>query len=798
MTIGIGNFDAQLRPDSLLAQTWLSVGHTTTPASTGAGDMTGIRLFLENPAHTFLTGFQSGPVVADITYQWPTTAPTAGQGLQSTAPVAGIATLSWAALAAVSNALLDGAAHSDTLAGAVLDGDTIIGNVTPKWSRLAIVVPAANVRNVFGVDNGETRPSWKTALASTTPTAITAGGTGGPGTSLIFSHLDHDHPAPATYPATAHNIFSTTHGDTTGAASPVDGDIVIGNVTPKWSKLAITVPAADVLNALGVVFGETRPSWKSLMDGTVATTQAFGDAAAAGTGVLLARITHKHAMPASPTNALLDGTAHTDTLAGAVLQGDILVGNATPKWARVAKGAAGSVLFGDGTDSAWTINPLIAGYARIGSAVAPTNVTAGDATLGRLAVGSDTAFGSAGNAGYFVNIAGTLTDTAAGAKSMIAATPTFAPASASSTEFRTLYFLGSTSDSGGTFNLLESIYAELRHRSTQTIAETISAVAAPVVLDSSSPAAPGAVTLATCFEPRAFSRPSGTRTVTITTGVGLYFKTGRFIQAAGATLTDLYAIKIEDINTSTITNLHGIDIARLTRGGTTNIELKNAGVYQMATIAIPAAASGLPASGYISQFGFAKATGAYQDTPRWIDSLSHDSGPVMRAHNAIPLPLAPCSTTLTSAIPSSTLGFVGMVVLKTPITVHTISYNIGTVAAGVNGVIRLAVYTESGALIINTTDSPGLVTGVQTKTLAADVYLPAGVYKTFVCMSVDETVTNPALSCFTQEATFSAVASEDILCGTVVVTGGAAPDPHGTITSVANRTPYFKFGGAAT
>jgi hypothetical protein len=30
------------------------------------------------------------------------------------------------------------------------------------------------------------------------------------------------------------------------------------------------------------------------------------------------------------------------------------------------------------------------------------------------------------------------------------------------------------------------------------------------------------------------------------------------------------------------------------------------------------------------------------------------------------------------------------------------------------------------------------------------------------------------------------------------VTAGAAPDPHGTITSVANRTPYFKFGGAAT
>ena len=44
------------------------------------------------------------------------------------------------------------------------------------------------------------------------------------------------------------------------------------------------------------------------------------------------------------SNALLDGTAHTDTLAGTVAQGDIIVGNATPKWARLPKGSAGMVL----------------------------------------------------------------------------------------------------------------------------------------------------------------------------------------------------------------------------------------------------------------------------------------------------------------------------------------------------------------------------------------------------------------------------------------------------------------------
>lgn len=53
------------------------------------------------------------------------------------------------------------AVHSDTLTDTVVDGDVIIGNVTPAWSRLAISVPAAGTRNMLGVDNGELRPSWK-------------------------------------------------------------------------------------------------------------------------------------------------------------------------------------------------------------------------------------------------------------------------------------------------------------------------------------------------------------------------------------------------------------------------------------------------------------------------------------------------------------------------------------------------------------------------------------------------------------------------------------------------------------
>ena len=99
--------------------------------------------------------------------------------------------------------------------------------------------------------------------------------------------------------AAAHNMFSATHADSTGAANPVDGDTIIGNVTPKWSKLAISVPAATFINMLGVANAELRPSWKALFDATVPGTIAPSDAAAAGTAVVAARRDHAHATPAT-------------------------------------------------------------------------------------------------------------------------------------------------------------------------------------------------------------------------------------------------------------------------------------------------------------------------------------------------------------------------------------------------------------------------------------------------------------------------------------------------------------------
>lgn len=43
-------------------------------------------------------------------------------------------------------------------------------------------------------------------------------------------------------------------------------------------------------------------------------------------------------------HALLDGSTHSDTAAGTVVRGDVIVGNSTPAWTRLAKGTANQVL----------------------------------------------------------------------------------------------------------------------------------------------------------------------------------------------------------------------------------------------------------------------------------------------------------------------------------------------------------------------------------------------------------------------------------------------------------------------
>jgi hypothetical protein len=161
-------------------------------------------------------------------------------------------------------------------------------------------------------------------VAAASPSAVgTAAATG---TADTFTRGDHVH---------AHETAHLAHDTLWDAA----GDLVQGTGLDTAAKLAITVPAANILNVLGVVNGESSWSVKSVHDGTAPaaigtaaagtaltsahrdhvhatgagtpSTQAFADAAATGSGPAAAMTDHKHAMPTL-------GYGHTGNSAPAV------------------------------------------------------------------------------------------------------------------------------------------------------------------------------------------------------------------------------------------------------------------------------------------------------------------------------------------------------------------------------------------------------------------------------------------------------------------------------------------------
>lgn len=164
--------------------------------------------------------------------------------------------------------LLDGSQNQDTLAGSVVDGDIIIGNGTPKWSRLARSVPGgAALLNVLGMVTGETRPSWKALFDATNPVSQNYGDSASPGTATVAAHRDHTHGMPAS-----------------AGASFATPTVALGSAAAAGA--ASTVIRSDSTIA---AFDATNPS-----------TQAFADAAVVGTAAFAARRDHKHAMPSVP------------------------------------------------------------------------------------------------------------------------------------------------------------------------------------------------------------------------------------------------------------------------------------------------------------------------------------------------------------------------------------------------------------------------------------------------------------------------------------------------------------------
>jgi hypothetical protein len=177
------------------------------------------------------------------------------------------------------------------------------------WKRLAyqdetVLKTAYTPQYTVMAANTDLAPAAITMAASTVLARLAAGG-------IVAATVAEMQTLLSITPGgvTAHNVFSTVHSDVVGAADPVAGDVMIGNDTPKWAKLAISVPGAGLINHFAVANGETLPSWKAMFDATAPTTNAPSDSAAAGTASVAARRDHQHQNPATwaPASHALSG-----------------------------------------------------------------------------------------------------------------------------------------------------------------------------------------------------------------------------------------------------------------------------------------------------------------------------------------------------------------------------------------------------------------------------------------------------------------------------------------------------------
>jgi len=207
--------------------------------------------------------------------------------------------------------------HSDALTATVVDGDVVVGNVTPKWSRLAISIPAANVHNYLGVDNAELRPSWKSGNSNPgAASAILASDASG---YLQLTGLGIG-AAPAS-----DDLHIATGQGVTHADGVADGMFLRANGTryvpdtldvDDITDLAYAVPnlTLTTANAAGAANTVIRSDASILVyDVTVPTSLAPDDAAATGAAATAARRDHGHGIPcAAPTINLSVSTTNAE------------------------------------------------------------------------------------------------------------------------------------------------------------------------------------------------------------------------------------------------------------------------------------------------------------------------------------------------------------------------------------------------------------------------------------------------------------------------------------------------------
>lgn len=325
------------------------------------------------------------------------------------------------------------ATHSDALAGSVVLGDIIHGNSTPAWARLAgNTTTTKKFLTQTGDGVASALPGWNTIIAGDLPSAVvldtdsntysattvqTLAGVnideelalrGDISPSQITADQDNYNPA-GLADATAIRLSTDASHNMTGLQGGADGRIIIihnigsTNLVLKDENASSSGANRFALNA-DITIGADQ-SLPLQYDSTSTRWRALGGI---GTG--------------GGTNALLDGSSHTDTVAQTVSRGSLIYGNSTPAWDELTIGTLNKVLATDGTDAAWTTltlshlpatvlnntqdNSFGAHYLDVTRTAAPSNPAAND---GRFYVkqidgNNDGVFVKIKKAGSFVEV----------------------------------------------------------------------------------------------------------------------------------------------------------------------------------------------------------------------------------------------------------------------------------------------------------------------------------------------------------------------------------------------------------
>lgn len=217
-------------------------------------------------------------------------------------------------------------------------------------------------------------------LATQTANLVWAGPTGGgPAAPTFRAHVNADLPLTGVGAGVYTKVTVNTAGVVTAASTQITLTTDVTGTLPMANGGTGVATAADdtVLVGSGAAWGaQTLPNCTSgALNYTTATNLwSCNPSTVAGHNLL--------------------SSTHGDTLAATVVRGDLIVGNTTPAWSRIAKGAAGT-FFGmgsAGTDPAWInavsgLTSTAAGSGTLGSTALPfTSLIVGTAATNTLSI----------------------------------------------------------------------------------------------------------------------------------------------------------------------------------------------------------------------------------------------------------------------------------------------------------------------------------------------------------------------------------------------------------------------------